>query len=243
MNLLVPMSGASDAFAASGLRYGKYLVEIRGRPLIEHVWENLKSLVPDRVVFVVRKEDAQRNYVHDVIRLLSPNAEILQSDGPTRGAACTCLLAIEHISPEEELVISNGDQLILTDLPAVIADFRTRRLDAGTIVFESVHPRWSFVRLDKHDLLEEAAEKRPISRWATAGFYYFRSGTDFVKAAMATIRKDAQVGGQFYVCPTFNELLLRHAKIGVFRVPRTSYRSLATPQNVEEYEASLASTG
>lgn len=128
----------------------------------------------------------------------------------------------------------------MTDLSKVVDDFRRRRLDAGTIVFESIHPRWSFVRLGEEDLIVEAAEKRPISRWATAGFYYFRRGIDFVAAATMSIRKDAQVAGQFYVCPTFNELILQQARIGIFRIDRSAYRSLATPQNVEEYEAYLS---
>ena len=53
-------------------------------------------------------------------------------------------------------------------------------MDGGVIVFDSVHPRWSFVRVDKAGFVIETAEKRPISRLATAGFYYFRRGADFV---------------------------------------------------------------
>ena len=35
--------------------------------------------------------------------------------------------------------------------------------DAGVITFESVHPRWSYVRLDSENRVTETAEKRPIS--------------------------------------------------------------------------------
>jgi hypothetical protein len=153
------------------------------------------------------------------------------------------LLAIEHIEPERELVIANGDQVFACDLGAAVADFRRRDLDGGTLVFDSVHPRWSFVRLGADGLVTEAAEKRPISRHATAGFYYFKRGGAFVRAAQAMIRKDAQVNGAFYVCPAFNEMILRHARIGTYPIPRESYISLATPQNLEEYEQTLARAG
>jgi len=89
-------------------------------------------------------------------------------------------------------------------------------------------------------LVVEAAEKRPISRLATAGFYYFARGRDFVDATSEMIKKDAHVNGQFYICPCYNELILRQRRIGVRVIPRSAYRSLAAPGDVHAYEAHLA---
>jgi dTDP-glucose pyrophosphorylase len=236
MIVIVPMAGDDSAFREQGHAYCKSLIEVRGKPLVQHVYENLRSLPADRFVFLVRKDDVQRHHLGDVIRLLDPQAAVVQIEEPTGGAACSVLLAIEHIAPAEELVVTNGDQLILTHLGSVVGQMRERGLDGGTIVFDSVHPRWSFVLIDEEGLVIEAAEKRPVSRLATAGFYYFRKGGDFLEAACGMIRKDAHVNGQFYVCPVFNEMILRHAGIGVARIERDAYVSLATPQNVEEFE-------
>jgi dTDP-glucose pyrophosphorylase len=215
------------------------LTEIQGRPLVEHVWDCIRTLKAERHVFVIRKEDAARFHLDEVLCLLDPRCSVVQADGPTAGAVCTALLAVEHIRPEQELVIANGDQLLTIELAEAISDFRRRNLDAGTLVFDSVHPRWSFVRLGDDGLVTEAAEKRPISRHATAGIYYFRQGGAFVEAACSMIRKDAQVNGQFYICPVFNEMILRHARIAVTPIERDAYVSLSTPQNVEEYEQRL----
>lgn len=236
MIVVIPMAGGDEAFRERGYAFCKPLVEVRGRPLVEHVWSCLKPLAAHRHVFVVRNEDARRFHLQEVLRLMDPGCAVVRANGPTAGATCTALLGIEHIEPDRELVITNGDQLFTCDLGAAVADFRDRDLDAGTLVFDSVHPRWSFVRLGDDGLVTEAAEKRPISRLATAGFYYFKRGGDFVRAATAMILKDAQVNGAFYVCPAFNELILRHARVGVHRIPREAYVSLATPQNLEEYE-------
>lgn len=240
MIVVIPMAGGDEAFRERGYPYCKALVEVRGKPLVERVWDCLRSLGADRYVFVIRKEDAIRFHLHEVLRLMDPNAAVIRTEGPTAGAACTALLAIEHIEPERELVISNGDQVFASDLGEVVADFRRRDLDAGTMVFDSLHPRWSFVRVGDDGLVIEAAEKRPISRHASAGFYYFKRGGDFIQSATQMIRKDAQVNGAFYVCPTFNELILQHARVGVYPIPREAYISLATPQNLEEYEQHLA---
>ena len=106
----------------------------------------------------------------------------------------------------------------------------------------AVHPRWSYVRCDEDGLVVEAAEKRPISRLATAGAYWYRRGSDFVEAVMAMIRKDASVEGRFYVCPAFNELILRGLRIGTRHIDRAQYFSLATPRSVATYEELLART-
>jgi dTDP-glucose pyrophosphorylase len=110
------------------------------------------------------------------------------------------------------------------------------------VVFQAVHPRWSYVKVDRNGHLVEAAEKRPISDLATAGTYWFRRAELFFSAAMDMIRKDAHVEGHFYVCPAYNELVLRGAQIGVYRIAREEYFSLATPQGARSYEDHLVET-
>lgn len=240
MIVVVPMAGGDEAFRDRGFAYGKPLVEIANRPLVEHAWACLTPLAAERCVFVVRQQDVRTSHLDEVLKLMDPSAVVVQTAGPTAGAACTVLLAVEWIDPDSELVIANGDQVFHCDLRAAVDDFRDRGLDAGTLVFDSVHPRWSFVRVGDDGLVTEAAEKRPISRHATAGFYYFKRGGDFLTAATEMIRKGAAVNGGFYVCPAFNEMILRHARVGVYPIRREDYISLASPQNVEDYEQTLA---
>lgn len=239
MKILIPMGGSDEAFREHGYVYAKPLIEIDGRPLIEHVLDPLRKVVDGQRIFVIRKEDDLRYHMREVLRLLDPRAHVIRADGPTAGAACTALLAIEHIDSDEELVIANSDQVIDFDLQTTIESFRRRGLDAGTVVFDSVHPRWSFVKTDDDGLVIEASEKRPISRNATAGIYYFREGRLFVDAAKKMLIKQASVNGGFFVCPSFNELILAQMRVGVERIERAQYTSLATPQAVEEYEQLL----
>lgn len=243
MNILIPMGGSDEAFRQHGYPYAKPLIEIAGRPLVQHIFEPLREVPGGRAVFVIRKEDDLRFYLRDVLRLMDPTAEVIRAEGATAGAACTALLAIEHIDNEDELLIANADQILAFDLPAVLERFRARALDAGTVVFDSVHPRWSFVKTDAEDMVIEAAEKRPISRNATAGVYWFRQGRFFVEAAKAMIVKGASVNGGFFVCPSLNELVLTQRRVGVERIEREQYISLATPQAVEEYEQLLKARG
>ena len=239
MKIVIPMAGGDDLFRKHGFPFAKPIIEIDGRPLIDHATEPLTGIDGAEFVFIVRKEDDLRFHLGDVLRLLIPGCSVVRADGKTAGAACTVLLAVAHMDNDEELVITNSDQVLAFDIGAAIVGFRARDLDAGTVVFDSVHPRWSFVKTDRDGQVIEAAEKRPISRDATAGIYYFRKGADFVEAAKSMILKGADVNGGFFVCPSFNEMILSQKKIGIHRIERDQYISLATPQAVEEYEQEL----
>lgn len=239
MNIVIPMAGGDALFRQQGFPFPKPVVEIDGRPLVEHAFQCLKTIRGARFIFIVRKDDDLRFHLRDMLRLMEPEAVVLRADGETAGAACTVLLAAEYIDNGEELVVANSDQILRVDLDAAVGSFRSRGLDGGTLVFDAVHPRWSFVKTDAEGLVIEAAEKRPISRSATAGFYYFREGRFFVDAAQNLIRKAASVNGGYFVCPAFNEMILKQKRIGVVPIERENYISLATPQAVEEYEQTL----
>jgi len=245
MNLLILLAGPSIAFTDAGYTFPKPLIEINGKPLIQLVIEHLEPLVKNgaRLIFLIRYEDNFRYHISSVIKLLSPAAKIVEVRGETSGAACTALLAVDWIANPEQLIILNGDQIIEEDLFGVVCTFQKRQLDGGIIVFKDVHPRWSFVKCNVEGMLVEAAEKRPISNLATAGFYYFASGAKFVEAAQSMILKDASVNGLFYVCPTYNELVLRNCQIGIHEIHKTNYISLSTPQGVQSYECMISEFG
>ena len=241
INVLVLMSGPSEAFKESGFAYPKNLVELAGQPLLQRVLDSLSPLtrIGARFFCVIREEENLQFHTGSVIRLLMPNANTIEVRGTTCGAACSALLAIEEIGNGTPLIIVNGDQIIASDVCASVVDFQNRKLDGGVIVFEDLHPRWSFVKCDTSGHVIEAAEKRPISKYATAGFYYFARGDEFVTGASAMLAKNAHVGGSFYVCPVYNELILAHKIIGISLIQRSDYYSLTTPAGVAAYEAVL----
>jgi dTDP-glucose pyrophosphorylase len=243
MNILLLMAGGSEAFVEAGYLYPKNLVEVDGLPLAQRVIDRVLGLrrFGSKFVCLVQTEEDRQYHTADVVRLLVPDADVVAVPAPTAGAACTALLAIEHIGGDEPLLIVNGDQIIAADLKTIVHEFARRELDGGIVVFEAVHPRWSYVKCDEEGLVVEAAEKRPISNLATAGVYYFARGSDFVSAAMQMITKDAQVGGRFYVCPAYNELILKQSRVGVSKIQREEYFSLANPQGVHAYEEYLRS--
>lgn len=242
MIVLLPLAAPADPFFdPKEYFFPKPLIELNGRPIIDHVVENLADLADDvTFVFVLRDEDCESFSLDRVVALAAKGrAKIARLSRPTAGALCSCLMAIDHIPEDEPLVIANGDQIFDIDLRSVIDGFQRRDLDQAILTFDSLHPRWSYVRMDGEDVVE-ATEKRPISRDAIAGFYYFRRGGDFTSAAMAAIKSDASVGGRYFISATINEAVLAGRKVGRTEIPAERYHSFYSPQRLEQYERSLA---
>ncbi|MBS1970399.1 MAG: glycosyltransferase family 2 protein [Bdellovibrionales bacterium] len=238
IRILIPMAGKSKFFSEEGSQFPKPLIEVKGQPIIQHTVECLSKVrEAHQFIFVVNKDDVEKYHIHNTLKLLtSEQSVIVSQNGNTKGAACTCLLAVEHINGEEELIISNSDQKIDADLNTLISNFRKLNADAGVVYFESVHPQWSYVKLEGDHAVTEAAEKNPISKNAIAGFYYFKKGKYFVDSAKASISKDAQVNGLYFIAPTLNEMILKAQKVVALKIPNSEYHSFYSWDKIKEFE-------
>ena len=219
MNIVVLMAGSSQDFIDKGHFYPKYLLEIQNEPIIQRVINSL-SEIGGSLSFIIRKEDNEKFFLGNAIKILAPESSVIVVESLTKGAVCTMLFAIDQINNEKELLILNGDQLIRRDIDKALDNFRKRDLDGGIVVFRSVHPRWSYVLLDESGLVMQTSEKRPISNIAAAGCYYYKKGSDFVRSALSVIRKDVNYQGNYYTSSTYNELILEQKKIGYMKYRR-----------------------
>jgi len=100
---------------------------------------------------------------------------------------------------------------------------------------EAVNPKYSTVMLDENNLVIQTSEKRPISKIASTGCSYYKHGSDFVEAAFNVIEKDVNTQGSYYISSTFNEMILKQKKIGVYQIPKKDYISFSTYQMYENF--------
>ena len=238
MNIVVMLAGGSKDFTKNGQKYPKLLTEINGRIMIEIVLEGLKSLTTreNNVIFMVDKLENDRYYLGDIIKQVLPGSHVMTVGGETSGAALTSLLAIEYIDEGMPIALINGDQLLDYDENNCIEYFQQHDSDAGVIVFNSYHPRWSYVKINNDGLVYEAAEKRPISNNATAGFYYYKKASEYIKCVKNMILKGGDVEGTFYICPVFNEKILGQKKILSYQIDSKKYHSFMSPEKVKQFE-------
>jgi hypothetical protein len=133
VNILIPIAGRDRYFPEGQFVFPKPLVDICGTPLIEHTLYGLLGIAGQpRFTFVVQEEDCKSYSLDDVVRVVvgPPRTDIVQISAPTQGAICSCLMAIDHIDPDEELLIANGDH-VYWDLRAGLAAQVTGRSPLG----------------------------------------------------------------------------------------------------------------
>jgi NDP-sugar pyrophosphorylase family protein len=237
MKILIPIAGKSSFFDDKNSPFSKPLVEIKGKSMIQHVIENLSNINDEfEFVFIVNSEDCKRFHLHNILKLLAGKCNVVQVNENTKGALCSILLGIKHINNKEELIICNGDQIVDCNFNEVLSSFREKKSDVGLITFNSVHPRWSYIRYDDDKNVVETAEKRPLSKHAIAGFYYFKHGLDFVNGAMESIEKGSDINGMYYIAPSINQLILKNKKITAFEIDSERYQSFYSPKKIREYE-------
>ena len=231
MKVLIPMAGAGSRFEKAGYTFPKPLIEVDGKPMIQVVVENLN--IDAQHIFIVQKEHYEKYNLQYLLNLIAPGCEIVQVDGVTEGAACTTLLAKEFINNDEPLLTANSDQFVEWNSNEFLYSMQASGVDGGILTFESVHPKWSFAKLDENGFVSEVAEKKPISDKATVGVYYWAKGSDYVKYAEQMIANDTRVNGEFYVCHVFNEAVSDKKKIKTFHVDKMW--GLGTPEDLEVF--------
>lgn len=231
MNIVIPLAGEGKKFQERGYTFPKPLIDIGGKPMIQWVIENLNT--EGNFIFIVLKEHYEKYQLSYLLNLIAPGCTIIQAEGPTEGAACTVLLAEKYIDNEHPLIIANSDQVLGWNSNEFFYAMGHEECDGGIVTFKSTHPRFSFAKRGQDGYVAEVAEKRPISDDATAGVYFWQHGFDFVRAARQMIQKDIRTNNEFFVCPTFNEILPEGKKIRMF--PIQQMWSLGTPEDLEMF--------
>jgi len=239
LKIIIPLGGSSELFAKAGYTYPKPIIEIGGKLMIQWVIEKTISIPePSQIIFIIREEDATKYHLDNTLKLLSPSAQILRLKNETNGALCSVLMAIDNIDKEDSIIILNGDQIIDADFNEIYNYWKAEDVSAGVITFKSVHPRWSYARIE-NGVIVQTAEKNPISHNAIAGYYYFKRAESFFKNAFQIILKDVQLDGNFFISPVMNEYILDNEKVLNFEIATNNYHSFYSPQLINDFEAEL----
>ena len=228
LNVLIPMAGAGSRFEKAGYTFPKPLIDVEGEPMIKVVTDNLN--LSAQFIYIVQRSHREKYNLDTLLNLISPNCKIVEVDGLTEGAACTTLLAKEHINTDNPLVIANSDQFIEWNSNEFMYKMNETNADGGIVTFRSTHPKWSFAKIDEYGLVTEVAEKNPISDIATVGVYFWKKGSDYVKYAEQMIDKNIRVNNEFYVCPVFNQSIEDGKHIRIYDIEKMW--GLGTPEDL-----------
>ena len=229
IHIVVPMAGLGSRFTKAGYTVPKPFIPVFGKPMIQWVIDNMKvhpELYGEVAVatpwalkfhFIVQQTHLDAYNFDALCKSCDLDYTITPITSITEGAACSVLLAKEHINNDEPLVTVNSDQFLKWDQNEFYRSLCNDGFDGCISVFEQNDPtdiKWSYSKTDSKGIVTEVAEKKYISNCATTGIYGWKHGSDYVRYAEMMIAKNIRVNGEFYVCPVYNEAIEAG---GVFR--------------------------
>jgi dTDP-glucose pyrophosphorylase len=238
LNIVIPMAGRGSRFAQAGYRDPKPLIPVGGKPMIQWVIENVRPARPHRFIFCVLAEHLERySSVAALLERLAPGCVIVPVFQVTEGAACTVLLARKHVDNKDPLMTANSDQFVEMEIDTYLQHGDRTGHDGFIMTFGSDHSKWSYCRMGENGLVAEVVEKQVVSQEATVGIYNFGCGADFVAAADRMIARNLRVNNEFYVAPSYNQMIEDGKKISVYNLgPEGAImHGLGVPEDLEKF--------
>lgn len=230
MNILIPMAGAGSRFQEKGYQLPKPLIDVKGKPMIQHVVENIG--IDGRYIFIVQKEHYEKYSLKYILKLIKPDCEIIITEGLTEGAACTTLLAKDLVNTDDPLLITNSDQWIDWSPSHFCNYVKRRNCDGAILNFISNSPKHSYSRIED-GFITEVAEKKVISNHATVGVYYWKRGKEYVECAEQMINENIRHNNEFYVCPVYNQLIQKGGTVLPYAIPQMV--GMGTPDELDNF--------
>ena len=146
LNVLIPMAGAGSRFQQAGYTFPKPLIEVKGKPMIQVVVENLN--IKANFIYVVQKEHRKKYNLDTLLNLITPGCKIVETEGITEGAACTALLAKKYIDSDNPLFFANSDQFVEWDSNEFLYKMNETNADEGIVSFRSNGVSQKLMKMD-----------------------------------------------------------------------------------------------
>ena len=233
-NIVIPMAGRGSRFTEQGYMDSKPFIDVNGKPMIHRVIKNLGIDFDKNYMFVLicLQEDFDKYDFTEFEKVIGHNSyDVIILDDVTEGAAQTILTAKDLINNDTPMLSLNSDQMIDYDVEKMWTT--AEYYDGFMPCFWGDSEDWSYARCLPNGYVQEVAEKKVISNNATAGYYYWKKGSDFVKYAEQMIEQNSRTNGEFYVAPVYNWAIRDGKKVGIGMVDEIY--ELGTPEYLEEY--------
>jgi HAD superfamily hydrolase (TIGR01509 family) len=237
IHIVVPMAGAGSRFAVAGYTKPKPFIDVMGKPMIFWVIDNmLSSKYNLKFHFIMRTEHVGAYGFEAQLAAAGIDATFHPVAKLTEGAACSVLLARDHINNDEPFVMINSDQYLDINIDDFYEALLNPAYDGCISTFwqpDQADLKWSYAALGYDGLVRDVREKQWIGPNATTGLYGWRRGADFVRYAEQMIAKDIRVNGEFYAAPVYNEAIAAGAKVRT-QLCKTMY-GLGVPADLEHF--------
>lgn len=241
MKIVIPMSGRGQRFVNKGYVDPKPLIEVDGKPIIEHVVDMFPG--ESDFIFICAKDHLETTQMASVLKRIAPKGRIIAIEPHKLGPIYAVQKAYEFIEDEEEVIVNYCDFGCYWDYDDFLSHTRNRKADGAIPAYKGFHPHmlgttnYAFMRDHKQWMLE-IQEKKPFTdnrmeEYASSGTYYFKTGAILKQYLDLTVEKDLNLNGEYYVSVVYNLLIQANLKVSIYEIQHML--QWGTPEDVEDY--------
>lgn len=241
MHIIIPMSGMGNRFVEAGYITPKPLIEIDGKPIIEHVI----NLFPGEIkfTFICNSLHLKGTNMRTVLNKICPSGQIIEIKSHKKGPVYAVSQMLDYIDDEEEIIINYCDFGTYWDYSDFLKHTRNRNADGAIPSYKGFHPHmlgttnYAFIK-EHHQWFIEIKEKEPftnnrMNEYASNGTYYFKKGSIVKKYFSEILVSNEHINGEFYVSLIYNFLKRDGLKTSIYEIQHML--QWGTPNDVEEY--------
>lgn len=242
MQIIIPMAGTGERFIQAGYKEPKPLIEVDGKPIIEHV----VNLFPgeDDFTFICNEHHLKFSNLRGVLVGIKPSARIISISQHKLGPVYSVLQASDYIDETKPAIVNYCDFHTYWDYSYFKNKMIELECDGCIACYKGFHPHllltnlYAGVRADKDNYMIEIREKHSFTEnkmdtYQSAGTYYFRSGAIVKKYFNATIEKKIAYKGEYYVSMVYN--LLKSDNLKTYIYDLVYFCQWGTPEDLEIY--------
>ncbi len=241
MKIIIPMTGIGKRFIDAGYTTPKPLIEVDGKPIIEHV----VSLFPNEkdIIFICNTKHLKETNLREVLMRIAPTGKIVEIPPHKKGPVYAVYQLKDMIDDNEEVIVNYCDFGTYWDYNDFLKHTRNRDADGAIPAYKGFHPHmlgkinYAFMRDEKQWMLE-IREKQPftenrMNEYASNGTYYFKKGSYVKKYFKQLMDEDLNLKGEYYVSMVYNLLIRDGLKVSIYEIQHM--QQWGTPGELEEY--------
>lgn len=234
------MAGHSRRFKKAGFDLPKFLIDIGGRTMLEHVVDMFNE--NDKFYFIINETQNKQN--SDLVQWLTSitkRCEVIVIPEHELGPVYSCL-SIESIDKSEPVIVTYCDFLVKWNYSAFLRD--VVGYEAAIPAFRGFHPasyghtKYAYMRVNENQEMLELREKESFTEnraeeYASAGIYYFQTWSYFRNYAEKILEIGFGNLNEAYVSLLSNLIVQDGGKILVTEVNK--FICLGTPEDLAQY--------
>jgi len=244
IQLVIPMSGVGRRFISAGYSEPKPLIEVDGKPIIEHVVGIFPGIKD--VIFICNEKHLRETEMREILMHIVPTCKVVEvPDTNRRGPVDAVYQAKEYIKDDSEIIVSYCDYGTVWDFKKFLEETKQGSYDGMIACYRGFHPHmlggdnYAFCKVLDNKLVQikekEAFTNNKMAEYASNGTYYFNKGSILKKYFKEAIDKNITLNGEFYVSLVYNLLVEDNLNIGIFEINKML--QWGTPYDLENYKS------